>query len=82
MLIVANYFDGRLDGSRSPHTKMSSVHIYPDVITQIVSSSYSSLTVRADHIFLSKTLRGSLSVFCIIPKDSILGISFCLSHYP
>ena len=36
MLKLANYLDGGLDGSHSPHIAQSSVHIFHDVIPQIV----------------------------------------------
>ena len=65
MLILANRLDGGLDDSLSPHSTVVRPHV-SDVSPQIMSSSYSSLPVRFDHIF-SKTS---------------LGICFGLLHRP
>ena len=69
MLKLANFLNGGLDGSHSPHIAQSSVHICPDVFPQIVSSSYLFLTVRFDHFF-SIISGGHYLAFCTTPKDS------------
>ena len=58
MLILANRLDGGLDDSLSPHSTVVRPHV-SDVSPQIMSSSYSSLPVRFDHIFF-KNIFGDL----------------------
>ena len=42
-----------------------------------------SLTVWFDHTFFFQNIFGDHFLpFATIPKDAILGISFCLLHYP
>ena len=52
----------------SPHTARSSVHICPDVTTQIMSSSYSSLTVGFDHIFIQNIFGDLFMPFALSPR--------------
>ena len=67
MLILANRLDGGLDGSLSPQSCLSAdVSVVP---TQIVSSPYSSLNVRFDHIFFQNILGDHFLPFATIPKD-------------
>ena len=70
------------------HNTHSTVHICPDVTTQIISSSFSSLTVGFGHIFFQNIFEdhflpfapspkiqswGSFSAFCINPKIPSIG---------
>ena len=76
MLILANHLDGGLDGSLSPHSTIcpsTYVRRVPSINVLIIYS----LTVRFDTLFHNIFGDHFLPV-ATIPKDSILGIAFCL----
>ena len=77
MLILANRLDGGLDDSLSPHSTVVRPHV-SDVSPQLMSSPYCSLPVRFDRTFFKNIFGDHFLPFATIPKDSTLGISFCL----
>ena len=80
MLILANRLDGGLDGSLSPHSTVVRPHV-SDVSPQVMSSSHT--LCLSGLITLSHSAFGDHFLpLATLPKDSILGISFCLLHYP
>ena len=81
MLILANRLDGGLDDSLFPHSTVVRPHV-SDVSSQLMSSPYCSLPVRFDRTFFQNIFGDHFLPFATIPKDSALGISFCLLHYP
>ena len=72
---LAHLLNGRLDGSRSPHSTVcpsTYVRRPPSINVHIQYS----LTVWFDHTFLPKHLWGSLSAFCNYPQRCNLGDLF------
>ena len=77
MLITSSHHK---DGSRSPHSTVcpsTCVRRLPSINVLIAYS----LTVRFDQTF-HNIFGDHFLPFATIPKDPILGISFCLLHYP
>ena len=78
---LAHLLNGRLDGSRSPHSTVcpsTYVRRPPSINGQIQYS----LTVWFDHTFFQNIFGDHFLPFATVPKDAILGISFCLLQYP